>query len=162
MRFLAESIIHATPENVFAFHELPDALERLTPPWAGSRVIARAASLEVGARSLFDIRVAPLVWIFSEMVHTEYDPPHRFVDEQARGPFAKWIHRHEVHRAKEGARLVDDIEFEAPLGFAGRAFAPLLITPRLRRLFAYRHEVTRAWCEGATTSLSSGRTASKG
>ena len=147
MKFVAESIIRATPERVFAFHELPDALQRLTPPWAGSRVIAQARGLGVGARSLVDIRVAPLVWMFSELVHTAYDPPRLFVDEQVRGPFRKWVHRHEVHAAREGARLVDDIEFEPPLSFLGRAAAPLVILPRLRKLFAYRHEVTRAWCE---------------
>jgi len=36
MRFTKESVIRATPERVFAFHELPDAFERLMPPWETS------------------------------------------------------------------------------------------------------------------------------
>jgi hypothetical protein len=31
----------------------------------------------------------------------------------------------------------------------GRAAAPFLIEPRLRRLFEFRHDATRRWCEGA-------------
>ena len=149
MRFAAESVIRASPERVFAFHELPDAFARLTPPWAGVRLLAPARSLEAGARTLVDIRVAPLVWMLSEYVHTACDPPRLFVDEQARGPFRRWRHAHEVRPHARGAVLLDSVDFEPPLGLLGRTAAPLLILPRLRKLFAYRHEVTRAWCEGA-------------
>jgi ligand-binding SRPBCC domain-containing protein len=146
MRFVAESVIRASPERVFAFHELPDALARLTPPWAGSRVIEHAAALGIGARTICDIRVVPFVWIRTELVHTACERPRLFVDEQVRGPFRRWRHEHRVEPADEGARLIDIIDVEPPFGVAGRALAPLLILPRLRRLFAYRHEVTRAWC----------------
>jgi ligand-binding SRPBCC domain-containing protein len=148
MRFVAESLIRASPERVFAFHELPDALERLTPRWAGSRVIEHAPSLGVGSRTICDIRVAPLIWIRAELVHTACERPARFVDEQVRGPFRSWRHEHVVVPAEDGARLVDIVDVDPPFGFVGRALAPLLIRPRLRRLFAYRHDVTRAWCEG--------------
>jgi ligand-binding SRPBCC domain-containing protein len=147
MRFVAESLIRAAPETVFAFHELPDALNRLTPPWAGSRVVEHAPTVAVGARTVCDIRVAPLVWIRTELVHTACERPHRFVDEQVRGPFRRWRHEHVVETAPGGAKLIDIVHVEPPLGLLGRAFAPLLIVPRLRRLFAYRHDVTRAWCE---------------
>lgn len=147
MRFVAESLIRATPERVFAFHELPDAFERLTPAWAGTRILEHARSLAVGSRTIVKLRVAPFVWIRSEFVHTACDPPARFVDEQARGPFRSWRHQHVMTPVEEGTRLSDVIDFEPPLGIAGRWLAPLVILIRLRKLFAYRHEVTRAWCE---------------
>ena len=43
MQFIKESIIKATPEKVFAFHELPDAFERLMPPWENANVIQKVA-----------------------------------------------------------------------------------------------------------------------
>lgn len=152
MRFVAESIIRASPERVFAFHELPDALQRLTPPWAGSRVIEHAPSVAVGSRTICDIRVAPLIWVRTELVHTACERPRMFVDEQVRGPFRSWRHQHVVTPAAGGARLTDVIDVEPPLGFLGRALAPLLIRPRLRKLFAYRHDRTRAWCETPVSS----------
>jgi len=150
MRFVAESVIAAPPERVFAFHALPDALERLTPPWAGSRVIEQARSLEVGARTIGEIRVAPFVWIRSEFVHRVCEPPSLFVDEQVRGPFRAWRHQHVMTVVEGGTRLQDVIDLEPPFGILGRWLAPVVILPRLRRLFAYRHEVTRAWCQSRT------------
>jgi ligand-binding SRPBCC domain-containing protein len=147
LHFLAQTHLPATPERVFAFHELPDALERLTPPWEKSRVVQAAPSLRVGSRTVVMVRVAPLVWIRTESLHTVYEPPLLFVDEMVRGPFRRWHHRHEIVPDGAGALLVDAIDFEPPLGALGRAFAPLMVLPRLRKLFAYRHEVTRAWCK---------------
>ncbi len=56
-------------------------------------------------------------------------------------------YRHMIEPDPSGARLRDEIEYEPPLRPLGRLVAPLLVGPRLRRLFDYRHEVTRAWCE---------------
>ena len=147
MQFIATSLIEAPPERVFAFHELPDAVARLTPQWIRARVLAQPASLRPGSRTILDIRIAPFLWIRNEGVHTIYEPPFLFADRQERGPFRSWLHRHDIAREGKGSRLTDTIEFEPPFGFLGRACAPLLILPRLRKLFAYRHEVTRAWCE---------------
>jgi ligand-binding SRPBCC domain-containing protein len=44
--------------------------------------------------------------------------------------------------------LRDEIEYEPPFGFMGRLAEPLLVRPRLEKLFDYRHEITRRWCEG--------------
>lgn len=150
MQFAAASVIRAAPERVFAFHELPDALARLTPPWEKTRIVAAPPSLQPGARAVVEVRVAPLVWRRMESVHTVYEPPFRFEDEQVRGAFRRWHHRHLIAPHEEGALLTDVIDFDPPLGLLGRALAPRLIIPRLRRVFAYRHEVTRAWCERAS------------
>ncbi len=70
-----------------------------------------------------------------------------FEDKQIKGPFKSWCHRHIVCKNGDKAVLRDEIEYEPPLGFVGKLVAPLLITPRLQRLFDYRHAVTRNWCE---------------
>ncbi len=140
MRFLAESVIRATPERVFAFHELPDALVRLTPPWEHMRVIEHAPSLHAGARAVIEVRIAPLIWMRSESVHVVYDPPYAFEDEQVRGPFRRWHHRHQFTAVDGGTLLTDAIDFAAPVPFTS-----WMLLPRLRRVFAYRHEVTRAF-----------------
>lgn len=51
-----------------------------------------------------------------------------------------------------GTRLVDVIDFEPPFGFIGRRLAPIVILPRLERLFSSRHEVARAWCEAVVAT----------
>ena len=147
MQFVKESVIKATPERVFAFHELPDVMARLLPPWENSRIVEAAASLNTGSRALIDTKLFGLFTVRWEALHTAYDPPRMFEDVQVKGPFRSWCHRHIVKPHEEGALLRDEIEYEPPLGILGRSVAPLLIVPRLQRLFDYRHQVTRDWCE---------------
>ncbi|HEV7890757.1 MAG TPA: SRPBCC family protein [Pyrinomonadaceae bacterium] len=148
MKFLKESLIRATPERVFAFHELPDALARLTPPWERTRVVRAAPDLRVGSRAVVETRLFGLVPVRWVAEHTAYDPPRMFEDVQLQGPFHTWVHRHRIESHENGSLLRDEIDFEPPLWALGRLAAPLLIEPRLRRLFDYRHRVTREWCEG--------------
>jgi ligand-binding SRPBCC domain-containing protein len=147
MNFVKESLIRAAPERVFAFHELPDALQRLTPPWESARVIKPAESLRVGSQAIVETRILFIFKTRWVAQHTAYDPPRMFEDVQLSGPFKTWRHRHIIEAYGSGATLRDEIEYEPPLGLLGRLVAPLLIVPRLRRLFEYRHGVTRQWCE---------------
>jgi ligand-binding SRPBCC domain-containing protein len=147
MKFVKESLIAARPELVFAFHELPDALARLTPPWEKARVVQPAPDLHIGATAIVETRLFglfPVRWVAK---HTLYDPPRMFEDVQVSGPFHSWRHRHIVEPHRDGSILRDDVEYEPPLGFIGRLSAPLLVVPRLQRMFDYRHRVTREWCE---------------
>jgi ligand-binding SRPBCC domain-containing protein len=147
MRFTKESSIRAAPERVFAFHELPDALARLTPPWERARVLKAAPDLRVGSRAVVETRLFGLVPVRWVAEHTAYDPPRMFEDVQVEGPFRSWVHRRRVEPHGNGSLLRDEIEFEPPLGLIGRLASPFLVEPRLRRLFDYRHRVTREWCE---------------
>jgi ligand-binding SRPBCC domain-containing protein len=147
MKFIKECVIRATPEKVFAFHELPDAINRLTPPWEKSKIIQAAQSLQVGSRAIIESKIfgiIPARWVAE---HTAYDPPEMFEDTQIKGPFKSWRHRHIIEPNAEGAVLRDEIKYEPPLGFLGKLFSPYIIEPRLKKLFAYRHQVTKEWCE---------------
>ncbi len=144
--FIHESVIHAPPARVFAFHELPDALARLTPPWERARVMQSARIAQVGAEAIIETRLFGLVPVRWVARHTAYDPPRMFEDVQIKGPFRAWRHRHIITPHAEGATLRDEIEYEPPFSLLGRLAAPVLIEPRLRKMFAYRHTVTRAWC----------------
>ena len=148
MRFVKESVIRASPERVFAFHELPDAFERLVPPWENAKIVQKADISKVGSRAIIEQKLFGLVpsrWIAE---HTAYDPPRMFEDVQIEGPFASWRHRHIVEPHDQGAILRDEIDLEPPLSFIGDLAAPLFILPRMEKMFDFRHEVTRKWCEG--------------
>src|SRR5688500_6358631 len=143
-----ESVIRASPRCVFEFHERPDVLTLLIPPSERARVIQSAKISEVGTQAIVETRIiGPLKskWVAK---HTVYDPPHMFEDVQAKGPFRAWRHRHIVEAVSGGAILRDEIDYESPLGFLGRLGAPFLVHKRLQKLFDYRHEVSRHWCEG--------------
>ena len=149
VRFLKTSIIQASAADVFSFHERPDALARLTPPWQKTEIVQAPSSLEVGTRVVLRTRIGPLrQTIVAE--HVEYERGHMFADRMIEGPFARWLHRHIVTPAGEGAcTLTDDIDYELPLGVLGRVFGAAIARRQLERLFTFRHEVTRLACEPA-------------
>lgn len=147
MKFVKESVINATPERVFAFHELPDAFERLMPPWEDATIIQKADIKVIGSQAIIDTKILGIYTARWVAEHTEYDPPRYFEDIQVSGPFAKWRHRHIIEPHANGAILRDEIEYQPPLGFLGELAAPIAVVPKLEKMFDFRHEVTKKWCE---------------
>lgn len=147
MRFVHESVVRAPVARVFAFHEAPGALERLTPPWEKTRVVLRGQSLAPGTRVVIAVKIGPL-WKEWEARHTRYEKDVLFEDVQVRGPFARWRHTHRFVPQGPETRLIDEVDYALPLGPIGRLFGASLVKRKLERMFAYRHEVTRSACEG--------------
>jgi len=52
--------IQAPSEVVFGFHERPDALERLRPPWENARVVERNGGLQKRARAVIMANIGPI------------------------------------------------------------------------------------------------------
>ncbi|KJC63995.1 Polyketide cyclase / dehydrase and lipid transport [Agreia bicolorata] len=69
---------------------------------------------------------------------TEFDAPHRFVDEQTKGPFLSFRHEHRFEPASGGSVMVDRVEFVAPFGPLGRLVEKVALAPYLRRLIEER------------------------
>ena len=116
MRFVKETLIKATPEKVFAFHELPDALARLMPPWDKSEIVQAAPSLEVGSRTIINAAVFGPIKARWVAEHTAYDPPRMFEDTQLEGPFTSWTHRHNILPDAQGAILRTAVSAIWPAG----------------------------------------------
>jgi ligand-binding SRPBCC domain-containing protein len=144
--FVYSSLIQAPVERVFAFHEQPDALERLTPPWQPVEVLRREGGIADGAVVELRLRFGPLArrWV---ALHMAYERNHFFEDVQKEGPFRYWRHRHEMTPEGGATRLTDRIEFSLPGGPLVDWAIGWLARRQLTRLFRYRHEVTRRACE---------------
>lgn len=141
MQFVKETTISASVEAVFAFHERPDAFERLQPPWERVEVVQPPTSLDVGTLVIARTWVGPIP-ITIEAEHVAYEPNVRFEDVMRRGPFAHWHHKHLFFREGTRCRLRDEIDYALPLGALGRWAGAWAVQRRLARMFAYRHEVT--------------------
>jgi ligand-binding SRPBCC domain-containing protein len=142
--FRKRTPIPASAEAVFAWHAAPDALERLTPPWTRARVIARSGGIEPGARVVLELRLGPLRrrWVAE---HRDWVPGREFTDVQLVGPFAYWHHTHRfLPHGREACILEDEIRYALPLGWLGEWLAGGYVRRQLERLFAFRHQVTRA------------------
>ena len=156
-RFTARSAMPAVARDVFAWHAREGALERLLPPWERVEVAERQGGIRDGGRVRLRLRAGPFTveWL---AVHGAFEEGRSFVDEQASGPFARWVHTHRFEEAGEGSSVLEDsIEYGLPLGPVGDLAGRRLVESRLRRMFAYRHEVTRADLE-RHRAVSPGRT----
>jgi len=72
---------------------------------------------------------------------TAYEPPRRFVDEQLRGPFARWWHEHTFTALNTGdTAMVDVVRFTAPLGPVGTLVEHLALTAYMTRLLHQRND----------------------
>ena len=93
------------------------------------------------AGTLIDYRIhwrgIPLRWRTEIEV---WEPPHRFVDRQIRGPYRLWRHEHLFIDRGNGTSIIDRVEY-APLG--GALAQRLVVARDVKRIFAYRHEVLR-------------------
>ena len=146
LNFKYSSLIDAPVETVWQFHERPDILDLLTPPWQPVTIVRREGGLDVGAISEFRLSLAgiPVKWIAT---HIECKPNRLFVDRQTEGPMQSWVHRHEF-KAKNGqTKLTDAIAYEIPGGWLVEFLLGWWVNARLKDMFRYRHGVTKTNCE---------------
>ena len=70
---------------------------------------------------------------------TAFDRPHRFIDEQVRGPFHRFHHEHLFEAVDGGSRMTDIVEFEAPAAWLGRLAERVILASYMRSLIEERN-----------------------
>ena len=126
--------------DVFAFVADSSNLALAMAP-AVQVVLLTPAPVAMDAGTVIDYRVrwlgVPLRW---RTFIREYDPPHRFVDVQVRGPWARWEHRHLFLEEDGGTRMEDRLTYRPPLGPLGQLAHSLLLRAQLARAWRLRRE----------------------
>lgn len=134
-RLIASCDVARPRDEVFAFFADARNLERITPPFLNFEVLT-PAPIDMREGTLIDYRLRvrglPLRW---QSKITVWDPPHRFVDEQVRGPYKRWNHEHRFTETESGTRCEDIVDYSVPLDFI---MHPLFVGPDVKRIFAYR------------------------
>jgi ligand-binding SRPBCC domain-containing protein len=149
MTHFRRSIQIAAPvQAVFAFHLDPRNMTRIaSPPTRVQLLEPYEVPLRLG--SVVRVRVA-LFGLLPQMVESEIvvcDPPREFTDEQRRGPFRAWRHRHLFREVEGGTELTDDVEYEEPTTLPFRLLRTEAMTGMMANLFARRQEMTRTLIE---------------
>lgn len=146
LQFKYSSVIDASVEVVWKFHERHDVLRLLTPPWQPIQVIRREGGLGVSAITEFRMSLGPLplTWLAR---HTECEEYKFFTDEQLSGPFEFWRHQHLFDSEANKTRLTDAITFAMPGGEVVEFVTSWLVQAQLDAMFRYRHDVTKRECE---------------
>ncbi len=126
--------------EVFPYFADAANLEAITPPWLNFHILTPPPiDMRAGARIDYALRLrgVPVRW---RTEITVWDPPHRFVDEQIRGPYRLWRHEHIFEPIDgESTRMIDVVSYELPrVPIVSAMLHRLMVRPDLDRIFAYR------------------------
>jgi ligand-binding SRPBCC domain-containing protein len=146
-------------DEVFDFFAQARNLDRITPPALRFEILT-SGELEMEAGLLIDYRLRlhglPLRW---RSRISDWEPPHRFVDEQVLGPYSRWVHEHRFAAGEGGTWVRDRVRFRSPLDLIAH---PLLVRKDVLDIFAYRGraleeimgaEPQKLWLDGVPSAL---------
>ncbi len=124
-------------DEVFPFFAEARNLETITPSWLKFEVLT-PAPIEMRSGTLIDYRIRvhgiPVRW---RTEIAEWQPPHRFVDIQLRGPYTLWHHTH-TFEPHDGGTLCGDRVRYRPRG--GALIHWLFVRRDVERIFRYRQK----------------------
>ena len=133
--FQAETCVPRPHSEVFPFFAEARNLQTLTPPWLKFEVLT-PVPIVMRPGTLIDYRITvhglPIRW---RTEITAWDPPHRFVDVQLRGPYTLWHHTHTFAARDNGTLVRDLVRYDVPGGALANA---LFVRRDLGKIFAYR------------------------
>jgi ligand-binding SRPBCC domain-containing protein len=135
---LAECHLERPIDEVFDFFADAMNLERITPPLLKFHVVT-PPPIEMRQGALIDYRLKlrgfPMRW---RTEIAEWDPPHRFVDNQLRGPYRQWRHLHTFEPTDTGTLVKDRVQYRVP---GGPLVHQLIVKRDVLAIFEYRQRV---------------------
>jgi hypothetical protein len=146
-----EQLLPGPPERTFPFFADARNLEAITPPLLRFEVVTPGEiPMRVGTLIQYrlTLRGIGVNWLTSIQ---EWDPPHRFVDVQVRGPYALWHHTHTFEPTADGSGTLmrDTVRYAIGFGALGRLAARAFVHRDVASIFVHRREAVDALLRGA-------------
>ena len=124
------------------FFRDPVNLKEITPKHLGFEITSKDLPKKIyeGLRISYVVKPIlglPINWL-TEI--SEVKKPFCFVDEQLKGPYSKWHHRHTFEKIKGGTLIQDEVTYALPLGPLGHFMHTLYVRKELEKIFNHRFE----------------------
>jgi hypothetical protein len=139
-RLEREQVLNLPIQRVFDFFADAGNLEAITPPWLHFQIVTpRPIAMKPGALIEYRLRwrIVPIRWLTEIEV---WEPPHRFVDQQLKGPYRLWHHTHTFEPSGGGTRMRDTVRYALPLACLGTAAHRIKVRRDLEAIFDYRRD----------------------
>ncbi len=134
-------VVAASVERTWSFFSSAANLPRITPPWLGFRIVT-PEPIRIENDALLDYTIkwfgVPIRWRTKII---DWQPPHRFIDLQVRGPYTLWHHQHAFTPTAEGVACTDRVIYKVPVPGVGRAVNALVVRKQLLEIFRFRRRV---------------------
>jgi ligand-binding SRPBCC domain-containing protein len=126
--------------QVFEFFADAGNLEKITPPELQFHIIT-PQPMRLGQDSIieYDLRLRGFLIHWRTLI-SKWDPPFEFIDEQIRGPYKQWIHRHVFTELPNGDTSIEDIvHYRLPVEPLGDLLH-FMVRGELERIFDFRQK----------------------
>ena len=140
-RITLSTVVPAPPVEVFAICLDVDMHTQSMGTTEHAIAGVTQGRLRLGDQVTWRARHLGVTWRMTVQI-TDYESPHRFVDEQVSGPFHHWRHEHTFTpdpSAPARTMMHDIIDFDAPGGMAGTIGATVILRPYLHRMVKRRN-----------------------
>ena len=135
--------IDKPPQEVFPFFSEASNLETITPDFLGFKILNKStASIKTGTIINYKLKLhgIPLKWK-TEILDFQQDK--FFIDNQIKGPYKKWLHKHSFVPYRKGTLIIDDITYKLPLGKIGHLFAGHFVAKDVQKIFTFRQNTLK-------------------
>jgi ligand-binding SRPBCC domain-containing protein len=142
-------------DTVFPFFARPENLERISPKDIGFTILT-PGPIEMKAGALIDytIRLMGVTLRWTTLI-TSYDPPRSFTDEQLRGPYSFWHHRHVFREVDDGTEILDEVHYALRGGMLAPLIHRLFVRKQLDKIFDHRARIIVRELMGTETEVGS-------
>ncbi len=147
-----EQIIKKPLKEVFEFFSHPENLAKITPDKLDFNILT-PTPIEMKPGALVDYTVKPMLFpIRWTTLITDYDPPFMFIDQQLKGPYSFWHHKHTFEDTPDGTLIKDEVVYALPFGLLGDIAYSLFVKKQLSKIFDYRAKVIKDYFESSNNN----------
>jgi len=137
-----KQLVNSSIAEVWDFFSSPENLDELTPGDMGFDIITERPIPKMYEGQIIEYKVRPILNIplFWRTEITSVEQDKSFVDEQRKGPYSLWRHKHIFEQHPEGVMMTDSLEYALPLGPLGSIAHTLYVKSKLQQIFDFRYE----------------------
>ena len=141
--FYKEQFVPSDLDTVFEFFSRPENLEKITPSSMGFNIITPTPiDMKEGAIIDYTVKIMGVPMRWRTMI-TSYKKNEYFVDEQLKGPYSSWHHKHTFKEVEGGVLIIDEITYALPIQAFRLIVHPVLIKPQLNQIFNFRFQTIK-------------------
>jgi len=140
--FKTSQFIPAPIDLVWDFFSSPGNLKIITPPDLKFSIISELSPENILKGQQIEYYVTPIwhmrvKWVtkISDVREKEY-----FVDEQLRGPYKLWQHKHFFNQTAGGMEMNDEISYDIGYGKMGDLLLLPIIRRKIEKIFSFRRK----------------------
>lgn len=139
--FLKRELQIPVPLNeAWSFFSNPHNLARITPEEMDFKIVSKHTPEIVYKGLTIEYSVKPLFGIKTTWASkiSDIDAPYTFSDEQIKGPYSKWLHKHTFAAHPNGTLMTDEVEYALPFSFLEDFIHENIVRKKLNQIFDFR------------------------